>query len=380
MKIEPLTSEVLNKADFSMVRYAQCWEDAEVLLDAMDIKSGDTCLSIASAGDNTLAMLIKDPARVIAIDLSLAQLSCLELRIGAFQKLSYYEMLMLLGCSDPIKLKESEHASERIALYNECRNKLSLRAQSFWDQNQAGIALGVAHFGKFERYFELFRTVVLPIVHNTSDVGKLLAGGDIESRKKFFREKWNTWQWRALFRVFFSRTIMGRLGRDPHFFDYVQESISTFLLGSTEYALTELDPAENPYLHWILMGGYGKALPLYLKPQHFEAIKQNAQRVEIRHQSLEECLDSFSANSFNAFNLSDIFEYMSYENYQQLLAKIMRVGANGAHLVYWNMMTPRSRPEAFSDSLLEMAQLSQNLYKKNKAFFYRRLVIERICK
>lgn len=114
---EPLTSEVLKKADFSKVRYAQCWEDTEVLIESMNIKEGDTCLSIASAGDNTLAILIKNPARVIAIDLSIAQLSCLELRIAAFQELFYEELLTLLGCTVPIELKESEQTKTRIALY-----------------------------------------------------------------------------------------------------------------------------------------------------------------------------------------------------------------------------------------------------------------------
>ena len=36
--------------------YAQCWEDADVLLDALDIRPGHVCLSIASGGDNALAM------------------------------------------------------------------------------------------------------------------------------------------------------------------------------------------------------------------------------------------------------------------------------------------------------------------------------------
>lgn len=380
MKTETLSSEVLNKADFSMVRYAQCWEDPEVLLEAMDIKEGNTCLSIASAGDNTLAMLIKKPARVIALDLSVAQLSCLELRIAAFQELFYDEVLMLLGCTESIQLIKSEHGSERIALYRKCRVKLGSQTQAFWDQNQAGIAMGISHFGKFERYFELFRTIVLPMVHNELDVKELLAGGNIEARKTFFNQRWNSWQWRTLFRIFFSRSVMGRLGRDQRFFDYVKESTSAFLLNSTEYALTELDPADNPYLHWILTGCYDKVLPLYLKPEYFEAIKKNARCVELRHQSLEECLDSLPANSVNAFNLSDIFEYMYYENYQKLIAKTIQVGANDAHLVYWNMMTPRTRPVEFTESLLEMTELSQELYKKNKAFFYRKLVIEKVYK
>ena len=78
-----MDSEVATRADFSGIRYAQCWEDADILLEALDIQPGQTCFSVASGGDNTLAMLSRGPGRVIAVDLSPAQLACLELRVAA---------------------------------------------------------------------------------------------------------------------------------------------------------------------------------------------------------------------------------------------------------------------------------------------------------
>src|SRR5437660_11583755 len=90
-------SEVAGKADFSGIRYAQCWEDADVLVEGLDVRPGDVCLSIASAGDNSLALLTRSPARVIALDLSSAQLACLELPIAAFRELSHPELLELIG-------------------------------------------------------------------------------------------------------------------------------------------------------------------------------------------------------------------------------------------------------------------------------------------
>ena len=92
-----MRSEIAAKANFSTIRYAQCWEDADILLEGLDIQPGDTCLSIASAGDNTLAMLSKNPGRVIALDLNPAQLACLELRVAAYRELSHDELLELIG-------------------------------------------------------------------------------------------------------------------------------------------------------------------------------------------------------------------------------------------------------------------------------------------
>ena len=77
-------SEVAVKANFSTIRYAQCWEDADILLEGLAIRPGETCLAIASAGDNALAMLTQNPGQVFALDLNPAQLACLELRVAAY--------------------------------------------------------------------------------------------------------------------------------------------------------------------------------------------------------------------------------------------------------------------------------------------------------
>ena len=56
------------QCDFAVLRYGQCWEDADVLTEALAVGPGDDCLSIASAGDNTLALLAGGPRSVLAID------------------------------------------------------------------------------------------------------------------------------------------------------------------------------------------------------------------------------------------------------------------------------------------------------------------------
>ena len=53
---ELVKSEVENYAEFDLIRYAQVWEDAEILLEALKINENDNILSIASAGENALSM------------------------------------------------------------------------------------------------------------------------------------------------------------------------------------------------------------------------------------------------------------------------------------------------------------------------------------
>ena len=82
----PAEASVRTRASFRFVRYASVWEDADILCEALAPRAGGgRLLSIASGGDNALALLTLDPAEVVAVDLSTAQLACLELRIAEHQ-------------------------------------------------------------------------------------------------------------------------------------------------------------------------------------------------------------------------------------------------------------------------------------------------------
>ena len=355
-----MTTEIAQRAEFSAIRYAQCWEDADVLLDALDVQPGDVCLSIASAGDNSLALLTRAPAKVLAVDLNPAQLACLELRVAAYRYLDHAGLLELIG-STPSK--------RRAKLYECCRNTLAPDTRRFWDT--CDVSQGIGGAGKFERYFALFRNRVLPLVHSRRRVEQLLAGG--EERRQFYSNVWDTWRWRLLFKLFFSRFVMGRLGRDPSFFQYVEGSVADRIMERARYALTELDPAANPYLQWILTGQHTTALPFALRKENFDAIRANLDRLEWRCCAVEDVLGD---RSFDRFNLSDIFEYMSPANYEQLLKRIARAGKPGGRLVYWNMLAPRHRPEQLTDRLRSLP--AEELFRQDKAFFYRALVVEEV--
>jgi S-adenosylmethionine-diacylglycerol 3-amino-3-carboxypropyl transferase len=364
-----MTSEVSNRAAFSLIRYAQCWEDADILLAALALTPGATVVSIMSAGDNTLSLLTGDPARVIAVDLSPAQRCCAVLKSAAFRTLDHGELLELNG---------SRQSSRRLELYHRCRSCLTDEAQTFWDARPGQIAAGIGGGGKFERYFRLFRLYVLPLVHRRRTVQELFVPREADARRKFYEERWDTPSWRLLFRVFFSRRLMGALGRDPAFFRYVEGSVAERILTRTRYALTTLDPCANPYLHWILTGHHGDALPHALRNEHFAPIRERLDRVEWRVESLEQVLAGLPEQSVDAFNLSDIFEYMSADNYQTLLRSIVRVARPGARLAYWNMLVPRSRPDSLADVLRPRDDLAEPLFRKDHAWFYSRFVVEEV--
>ncbi|MGA7340210.1 MAG: DUF3419 family protein [Terracidiphilus sp.] len=362
-----MQSEAAERADFSKIRYAQCWEDADILLEALVPGPGKRCLSIASAGDNTLALLARSPDYVLAIDLSPAQLACLELRVAAFRCLQHPELLALVG---------SRTCDNRLQLYRRCRDSLTAQSISFWDQHSKLIERGIGDAGKFENYFRIFRENVLPLIHGRRRIRELLESKLREQRIAFYQRAWDNWRWRALFQIFFSRRIMGAAGRDPEFFRYVEGSVAKRILARTYHALTELEPAENPYLHWILNGRHGGVFPFALREENFESIRRNLDRLEWRQEALESVVDR--EQSFDCFNLSDIFEYMSQENYAQELGRVLSMARAGARLAYWNMLTPRSRPEELAGILDSLTELSSDLFARDKAFFYSAFIVEQM--
>lgn len=365
-------TEVAARADFSAIRYAQCWEDASVLRAGLATRSGDLCLSIASAGDNAVALLIDDPTRVVAVDLSPAQLACVALRIAAYRTLEHAELLELVG---------SRPSERRGELYRRCRSAGGLppEAAAFWDARPEAIASGIGSAGRFERYLRLFATRILPFVHRRATRRELLRPRDPEARTAFYDGVWNTWRWRLLFRVFFSRAVMGALGRDASFFRYVEGSVGERILARARHALRTLDPAANPYLHWIMEGFHGDALPPALEARHFETIRDRVDRIELRRGSIEDWLADRprGAQPIDRANLSDIFEYMSGASSEALLLRLVEAARPGARFLYWNMLVPRAAPPSLT-RLRRLDELAATLHAEDRAFFYSRLVIEEV--
>ncbi len=362
-----MQSEAAQRVDFSKIRYAQCWEDADILIEALRPEQGKRCLSIASAGDNTLALLTGSPEHVLAIDLSAAQLACLELRVAAYRTLQHDEMLALIG---------STPCEDRLRLYRHCRSSLSAASVGFWDDHSESIKKGIGAAGKFEDYFRTFRERVLPLIHTRKQIRELLEPKPRDERRAFYNQVWDNWRWRALFQLFFSRRVMGTLGRDPAFFRYVEGSVSKRILSRTHHALTELDPAKNPYLQWILTGQHNGVLPFALREENFEPIRRNLDNLEWRRAALEDVTES--DGHFDCFNLSDVFEYMSADHYVNALRRIVLLARPGARLAYWNMLTPRARPDELAEDLDSLSETSTVLFAQDKAFFYSAFVVEQV--
>ena len=353
------SADVAHRVAFDRIRYANCWEDSALLIESLCPAPGRRILSIASAGDNSLHLL-SHGAEVVAADLSRAQLACVELRVAAITALSDDDALAFLGFFP---------SADRAACYAGLRQQLSPSAREFWDAHPETIERGLIHGGKFEDYFRLFRQRIMPWIHRRRTVDELWQARDQAAREDFYQRRWNNLRWRLLFRLFFSRWFMGRAGRDPEFFRYVEGSVADRILSRCRYALTCLETHTNPYLRYILTGSFAGAMPDWTRPDVLAGIRRHADRLKLFHGGIEAAAQQ-SEDGFDGFNLSDVFEYLAPETSERLYGQLLAHARGGARLVYWNMLVPRRCPDAYRDRVTPLEDLARRCFAKDRAFFY----------
>lgn len=368
-----MKSEIESRAKFDLIRYSQVWEDADLLIEALNLTNNDVVLSIASAGDNAFALLAQNPAKVYAIDLSYAQIACCELRKAMYHQLTWKEHLIFGG------VVKTKNDINRVAVFEKL--DLSPEVREYWQYNIELIKNGFMNAGKFEKYFKIFRTKALPLVHSRRQVAKLLTPKSTEERRAFYDKVWNNHRWRMMFNIFFSRFVMGRLGRDKEFFKYVEGSVADRILFRSKHALSELDTSQNPYMHFILNGRYSTVFPFSLRKENYEKIRNNLDKIEFRKCSIEQFAHEYDGE-INAFNLSDIFEYMTQDGMDSLYGTLLSKSANNARFAYWNMLAPRDCSKEMRKKHNVQTNAEQNIefLLKDKAFFYSKFYLDKFVK
>ncbi len=359
-----MKKHLTDSVSFDFVRYANVWEDAEILLAGLDLPPGKRILSIASAGDNCFQLLKTDPEIVVAADLNPAQFHLIELKMAAIRRLDYLEVLSFLG------FREMEN---RLEIFKKLKNDLSPAARNFWENKPTDLKNGVIHSGKFERYFQMFARRVLPFIHSKNEVEKLLSPKTPAEQVTFYREKWNTWRWRLLFKIFFSRWVMGKFGRDPQFLAQVETSVAERILKKAEQHLENPVISKNHILRYNLTGSFGHLLPDYLQPENFETIKNRLDRIQFFHGFAQDAGQKFG--KFDAMNLSDIFEYMDLPTFAAVSDALLKIANPGCRLAYWNLLVPRRISEIDRRATF-LEEISTQLTARDRGFFYDKFIVD----
>lgn len=357
-------SKLASRVSFDRIRYANCWEDADVLIRGLQLRGGERVLCIASGGDNALALLTAQPQSVLAIDINPTQLYLTELKQKAFQVLNYESLLVFLG------VKEGAD-EERVACFQAVEPLLSPDAATYWSQQLDTIRNGLVYAGKFENYFRIFRRYLLPLVHGERQIEQLFVGKTDAEQAAFFHQVWNSRRWQWLMRFFFNRYTLGRYGRDPEFLKQVRVNVADYIITKASAHLQRSACTNNYFLHMIMTGSYGRSLPVYLRKQNFDVIKANVHRLQGQLITAEAII---SQQPFDAYGFSNFFEYLSSTEFDTFALQCSQHIPVGAHVAYWNLMVPRSLHDSLPLQFSCVASPDE-LTGKDYGFFYHRFIV-----
>lgn len=337
------------------LKYSNCWEDANLLTLSLDIDSESKVMSIASAGDNSLMLLSAQPKSMLCLDMNEVQLWVTKLKEQAIRHLSHQEFLKLLGFIS---------CENRWEIFLKIREFLSDDANVFLSRQL--IESGLIHQGKFEKYFQLFAKRILPFIHSKKDIQQLMLPKSAEEQDAFYHHKWNNLRWKLLFRIFFSKYVMGKFGREPEKLNEVKLNVGKQIFNVAEAHLKSIYAQQNYILYYTLTGQFGDLLPPYAMLENFTKIKSWLQQNEITYfyGDLENCL--MQNPGYNRFNLSNIFEYMSEEVFEKQAKLLHQNVMPQSRICYWNLMVPRNLHD-----IVHCVPLAVNA-EVDRGFFYQK--------
>ncbi len=205
----------------------------------------------------------------------------------------------------------------------------------------------------------------------------------LKDQRSFFLSVWDTALWRVIHRLVFSRMMLGR-ARDPSLVDHTTvKDVSVFMLEKHDESLKELPISDNFFEEYILTGKIsGKnGLPDYLKRENYAILRQRVDRIQLLNVDLFLYLDEVAHQSdlrFDAFNLSDLFEWFPLDVAEKLYKALVQVSNPGARLAYWTFLNRRQRPDSLANRLVPQSELSRDLYKADRTWFYSDFVLEKV--
>ncbi len=337
--------------------YPQIWEDPAVDLRAMDIEPHHHIVTIASGGCNVLSYLTASPAKITAVDLNRAHVALTKLKLAGLQSLpgwdAYYRFF---GEADErqnirnYKLFLQSSLDSETRKYWEGRGLTGARRLKKFQKNiykhgLLGRFIGVGHrlakfYGRNLNEFLECRSVQEQRHYFETEIAPLF-------QKRFV--KWLTNQKVSLY----------GLGIPPAQYEALAgtSKMSDVLYERLEKLTCDFSINDN-YFAWQAFGrSYAPdasgSLPLYLERTHFLQLRQNADRVTVKHMNMTDALRAMTPDSVDRVVLLDAQDWMTDFQLNDLWQCITKVAAPKARVIFRTAGTPTILPGRVTETTLE---------------------------
>ena len=292
---------------FSGLVYPQIWEDPLVDLDALQLTSTSRVVTIASGGCNVMSYATAAPEHIAAVDLNADHVALNRMKLTAAQHLTQQEFFELFGDGDRnsnaalFDTRLVQHLDRETAAYWTSRDwrgrrRIEVFTRNFYRTGLLGRFITVAH--------------AIARLHGV-DPSRVMQAKTIDEQRAMFERDLAPLLKRRAVRWMINRpaSLFG-LGIPPAQYRALagdhEEGIAEVLRLRLERLACGFPLSENYFARQAFGRGYGGqdagALPPYLTPERFGALKANAGRARatrpapiLRGCSENSCLTAFSS-------------------------------------------------------------------------------------
>lgn len=357
-------NDTQGQVHLSRLIFTHNWEDPAIDEKALNLNKGDTIFTITSGGCNTLGFLRFDPAAVYCVDINPAQNHLMELKKAAFKESDHETIIGFFGLNK---------CNDRQAIYKILKNNLSPQALTFWNANSNIINDGIIMNGRYERFVKLAGKL-LRLLQGNKKVKTFFTLQSTDEQKSFYHEKWDNKRWRWIFKTMFNKKRLAKKGlvSDYFHFDDGSSSFSESFYKRASHVMKDIPVQSNYFIALYFLGHYlnNENIPEYLKPENFNSIKENIDKVFQVSADSKYWLEQQSENMFDAFALSNICELMDDKDTHKLFSEVIRTAKPGARIIFRNLMIPREVPEDLQPIIVKNDDLSKELQLADRSFVY----------
>lgn len=358
---------------FGRFVYNQIWEDPRVDLEALALRPDSHVVTIASGGCNVLAYLAAGPRRVTAVDLNPCHVHLTRLKLAAARYLpSYDDFFAMFGDgADPGNISRYDA---------ELRWRLPPDSRAYWDERIHWFADGFYRRSLLGRF--------IGVLHGAGrmlgfDPRRMLSATSLEEQEQMFE--------RHVAPVF-DRLPVRLAGRMP--FVLYSLGIPPAQMVALRRAANDDDladlcrkrvrrlacafPLADNCFAWQAFGrSYDPsraAVPEYLQPAAYEAIRASAERGSVHLTTVTDHLAALADASVDAVVLLDAQDWMDAPQLTALWTEIGRACRRGARIVFRTAAAESPLPDHLPPDLLSRfdyhAARSRELATKDRSAIY----------
>lgn len=344
---------------FSGLVYPQIWEDPVVDMEALDLRSSDHVVAIASGSCNILSYLTGDPAKISAIDLNGAHIALGKLKIGALGSLTRHE--------DFLRFFGQAQSKDNVALYDKMiAPRLDSVSRGYWEARSLTGRRRIEAFARnFYRYGLLGRFIGAGHFLGRTlgyDPRVMLQARDMAEQRALFDKHLAPVFEKKLVRWLIRQpaSLYG-LGIPPAQYKALAADSDDGIKAVLHHRLERLACGSDLKQNYFARQAFGRSyesgpeasLPPYLERRNFEVVRARANRVGYHQSAITAFLEGQAAESCDAYVLLDAQDWMNDADLTALWTQITRTAKPGARVIFRTAADERLLPGRIPDAIFD---------------------------